>query len=284
MAINIIMLNQIIHGDCFEVLKDIPDKSIDAVITDPPYLTTNLQFDKSSYDVDSLLGLLLLKLKDTGQIATFGSVELLAKFSSVFTTRWTGVWLKPNHGFRSYNAKKPPSKMEIYGVFAHPKHTVDKLTFNKIIKKGEPYQKKNPGIKRSSWGSQLTMGNPNGFTEINLGTRHQTDVIEAPNKPCMKIPERSKHPTQKPIKVISTLIQWITIPSDLVLDPFCGSGTTAVACKELGRNYICIEKEKEYFDIACDRIFQPREYSETELEIMELKQPEFKQLSLLDLV
>ncbi|ADZ31536.1 methyltransferase [Planktothrix phage PaV-LD] len=57
---------------------------------------------------------------------------------------------------------------------------------------------------------------------------------------------------------------------------------TFVACKELGRNYICIEKEKEYFDIACDRISQPREYSETELEIMELKQPEFKQLSLFD--
>ena len=50
----------------------------------------------------------------------------------------------------------------------------------------------------------------------------------------------------------------------------------------LGRNYICIEKEKEYFDIACDRISQPREYSETELEAMELKQPEFKQLSLFD--
>ncbi len=63
-----------------------------------------------------------------------------------------------------------------------------------------------------------------------------------------------------------------------------GSGTTAVACKELNRNYICIEKEKEYFDIACDRISQPREYSETELEIIELKQPEFKQLSLLDLI
>lgn len=80
------------------------------------------------------------------------------------------------------------------------------------------------------------------------------------------------------------LITLITPENGTVLDPFCGSGTTAVACKELGRNYICIEKEKEYFDIACDRISQPREYSEIELEIMELKQPEFKQLSLLDLV
>jgi DNA modification methylase len=80
------------------------------------------------------------------------------------------------------------------------------------------------------------------------------------------------------------LITLITPENGIVLDPFCGSGTTAVACKELGRNYICIEKEKEYFDIACDRINQPREYSELEIEIKELNKPEFKQLSLLDLI
>jgi site-specific DNA-methyltransferase (adenine-specific) len=90
------------------------------------------------------------------------------------------------------------------------------------------------------------------------------------------------HPTVKSRHLMKYLITLITPDNGTVLDPFCGSGTTAVACKELGRNYICIEKEKEYFDIACDRISQPREYSETELEIMELKQPEFKQLSLFD--
>ena len=95
---------------------------------------------------------------------------------------------------------------------------------------------------------------------------------------------KNTHPTVKSRHLMKYLITLITPENGTVLDPFCGSGTTAVACKELGRNYICIEKEKEYFDIAYDRISQPREYSETELEIMELKQPEFKQLSLLDLV
>ena len=90
------------------------------------------------------------------------------------------------------------------------------------------------------------------------------------------------HPTVKSRHLMKYLITLITPENGTVLDPFCGSGTTAVACKELNRNYICIEKEKEYFDIACDRISQPREYSETELETMELKQPEFKQLSLFD--
>lgn len=95
---------------------------------------------------------------------------------------------------------------------------------------------------------------------------------------------KNTHPTVKSRHLMKYLITLITPENGIVLDPFCGSGTTAVACKELGRNYICIEKEKEYFDIACDRISQPREYSELELEIAELKQPEFKQLSLLDLV
>jgi site-specific DNA-methyltransferase (adenine-specific) len=95
---------------------------------------------------------------------------------------------------------------------------------------------------------------------------------------------KNTHPTVKSRHLMKYLITLITPENGIVLDPFCGSGTTAVACKELNRNYICIEKEKEYFDIACDRINQPREYSELEIEIKELNKPEFKQLSLLDLI
>ena len=67
------------------------------------------------------------------------------------------------------------------------------------------------------------------------------------------------HPTVKSRHLIKYLIQLITPPNGVVLDPFCGSGTTALACKELGRNYICIEKELEYYQIACNRINQPVE-------------------------
>jgi len=78
------MINQIIHGDCFDVLQQIPDNSIDAVITDPPYMKTDLNFDKTGFNVDLFLELLLLKLKNDGQLAVFGSIELLAKFSSIY--------------------------------------------------------------------------------------------------------------------------------------------------------------------------------------------------------
>jgi site-specific DNA-methyltransferase (adenine-specific) len=87
------------------------------------------------------------------------------------------------------------------------------------------------------------------------------------------------HPTVKSRHLMKYLITLITPENGIVLDPFCGSGTTAVACKELNRNYICIEKEQEYFNIACDRINQPREYSDVEIE-KELKQFESKQLNL----
>ncbi|MFM6916441.1 MAG: DNA-methyltransferase, partial [Dolichospermum sp.] len=67
------------------------------------------------------------------------------------------------------------------------------------------------------------------------------------------------HPNEKPLEIMKRLVEMLTDEGGTVLDPFAGSGTTAVACKELGRNYICIEKELEYYQIACNRINQPVE-------------------------
>ncbi|MFM6206572.1 DNA methyltransferase [Planktothrix sp.] len=94
---------------------------------------------------------------------------------------------------------------------------------------------------------------------------------------------KNTHPTVKSRHLMKYLITLITPDNGIVLDPFCGSGTTAIACKELNRNYICIEKEKEYFDIACKRVNQPRETVENDTTLENFNQeniPEFKQLSL----
>ena len=91
------------------------------------------------------------------------------------------------------------------------------------------------------------------------------------------------HPTEKPIEVMKRLVEMLTPENGTVLDPFCGSGTTALACKELGRNYICIEKEPEYYQIACNRINQPivddfkQEYPDL---IVKDESPQVQQLSL----
>jgi|688.fasta_scaffold02674_12 site-specific DNA-methyltransferase (adenine-specific) len=284
------MINQVIHGDCFEVLKDIPDGSIDAVITDPPYMTTDLNFDKTGFDVDLFLKLLLPKLKSDGQLAVFGSIELLAKFSGIYPIRWSGMWLKPRGVMRTHTAKKPMSKSEPYCIFAHPKHKVSNLVYNKILLPGEPYEKKqkNTGYIRDGK-NQIDRANASAWTKDdyvseNHGTRQQTDVIESPFKGCMKHHERTIHPTQKPVALISTLVRWISNPGDLVLDPFAGSGTTAIACKELNRNYICIEKEREYVDIIHKRLNTPITERgltvEEQVEIEEKIKPGHQQLSL----
>ncbi|MFM6250055.1 MAG: DNA-methyltransferase, partial [Dolichospermum sp.] len=106
---------------------------------------------------------------------------------------------------------------------------------------------------------------------ITIGNRCDSDVSSMTYKAltegrifpsifrCLNDHYNYQHPTQKPLLLISKLIEMLTDEGGTVLDPFAGSGTTAVACKELGRNYICIEKELEYYQIACNRINQPVE-------------------------
>ncbi|MFM6312700.1 MAG: DNA-methyltransferase, partial [Dolichospermum sp.] len=98
---------------------------------------------------------------------------------------------------------------------------------------------------------------------FDRGSRTYKSLIEGRIFPsifrCLNDHYNYQHPTQKPLLLISKLIEMLTDEGGTVLDPFAGSGTTAVACKELGRNYICIEKEREYYQIACNRINQPVE-------------------------
>ncbi|MFM6044791.1 MAG: DNA-methyltransferase, partial [Dolichospermum sp.] len=102
-----------------------------------------------------------------------------------------------------------------------------------------------------------------GIYEFDIGSKMHKSLTEGRIFPsifrCVNDHYDYQHPTQKPLLLISKLIEMLTDEGGTVLDPFAGSGTTAVACKELGRNYICIEKELEYYQIACNRINQPVE-------------------------
>lgn len=247
-------------GDCLDLMQDMENSSIDAIITDPPYMTTNIDFDKKGFDKDRFIELCVDKLKPNGQLVSTGSVELLAHFAKTFKIRWTGAWIKHNGVMRSHCAKKPASRCELYAVFAHPSHKIKDLTFNQIIIPGKPYTHtmKYTGKVRDT-NDQITVLSPgawtiDGYKIVNEGTRRQTDVIEAASKTDMKHAERTIHPTQKPVKLMSTFIQWTTNEGDLVLDPFMGSGSTGAACKELKRNFTGIELNPEFFEIAEKRI------------------------------
>lgn len=260
-------LNQIIQGDCFDVLPNIPDNSIDMILTDPPYCTTDLFFDKEGFSLDIVLHQFLRILKPNGYIAIFAPVLMQAKIANIFHLRFSGAWVKPAGTMRTHSAKKPMNQWELYCVFSHPDHRVSNLTWNAVKEEGSPYKKvqRYNGFLRggkdqldrattSSW-------TKDGFVAENDGFRVQTDVIYAPNKPYMAHRERTKHPTQKPLKVISVLIQWLTNEGDIVLDPFSGSGTTAIACKRLNRQFLAIEKEREFYEYSVERlngdVYQP---------------------------
>lgn len=254
------MENQIIKGDCFDVMQQFPDGIFDAIITDPPYMSTDLHFDKKGFDVDKWVEECIRVLKKNGYLISFGSIPLLGQISLSVPLRWSGYWLKSCPVIRTHNAKKPMSKGEPYSVFAHPNHSIPMLTFNKITIPGKPYRtvQRNRGYRRKSSDSidrACTNGWTNdGYIKENLGVRFQTDVLEGHSKNRMKRSERTAHPTQKPISIMSTLIRMCTNENDLILDPFAGSGTLALACLETDRRYVCIEKDDNYFKIIEDRI------------------------------
>ena len=242
-------------NDCFiNALKKVPDKSIDLVLIDPPYLSTDLAFDKAGFDLDALKIELARVIKPSGYIACFGTIELLSSFIEPFLIRFSGVWLKTRGTMRTATAKKPMSKCEPYAVFCLKGAKICDMTFNKLKIAGEPYTKKqtNTGYQRDgkdslAW-ANASSWTKDGYISENDGFRWQTDVIEAPNKPCMKHAERTEHPTQKPLQALSVLIKMLSNEGDLVLDCFGGSGSTPAACIELGRDFIVIEKDPTYFN------------------------------------
>lgn len=251
--------NSIILGDCLQHMKQFPEKSFDCILTDPPYLTTDLAFDKEGFDVDQWIEACLHCLKDNGYLISFGSIELLAKILTKFTIRWSGCWLKSGSTMRTKTAKKPRGQMESYVVFVKPNSKISELTFNQVKIPGEPYRTIGRRRMRRDGKDCLYKASPESFTKDgyvmeNDGWRYQTDVIKEGGKSQMPLQERTEHPTQKPVNVYKTLLEFCTNENDLVLDPFAGSGTLAVAATQLNRRYVCIEKNPEYYAMILDRL------------------------------
>ena len=258
---DILPRNSVVNADFLDVLKYVPDASIDLVLIDPPYLSTDLDFDKAGFDLAALKTELARVIKPSGYIACFGTIELLANFVNPFSIRFSGVWLKPRGTMRTKTAKKPMSKCEPYAVYCLKGAKIADMTFNKLKIAGEAYSKKhtNTGYKRDGKDSLSRSDNSgwtqDGYVSENDGFRWQTDVIEAPAKNCMKHAERTEHPTQKPIQALSVLVKMLSNEGDLVLDCFGGSGSTGATCLGLNRDFILIEKDKTYFnDIIVPRL------------------------------
>ena len=236
------MLN-LIHGDCLEVMKTIPDASIDAIITDPPYGTTACKWD-SIIPFEPMWEQLKRIIKPNGAIVLFGSQPftsaLVMSNPKMFKYEW--VWNKIMVTNFAMAKKQPLRCVENILLFYSNQPTYNPQFNNEKTKK--------PFGKISTSKSEVCG---------NLGLKKQSGVGYPKNiltfpRPNNLSKDGNLHPTQKPVALLEYLIKTYTNENDTVLDFTMGSGTTGVACKNLNRNFIGIEKDDNYFKIASDRI------------------------------
>lgn len=224
------------QGDCLELMKDIPDGSIDMVLTDPPYGTTQCKWD-TVIDLELMWKDLKRITKDNGAIILFGNQPFTSILgaSNVKQLKYSWIWQKSS-ATGHLNAKKMPMK-------SHE----DILVF---YKKPPTY---NPqGLK--DYGKEVTRGN-NGKCYGKSGTKNTQEKTGYPRTiQSFKSEGKTVHPTQKPVPLMEYLIRTYTNEGETVLDFTMGSGTTGVACKNLNRNFIGIELDEKYFEIAKERI------------------------------
>ena len=226
------------QGDCLELMKDIPDKSIDMILCDLPYGTTACKWD-TVIPFEPLWEQYKRIIKDNGAIVLFGSEPFSSylRMSNIKQFKYDWIWDKKLAG-NGILAKKQPLKIhEIISVF-NSKTYYPQKTKGKFRKK--------MGLKES----QITGGNsfcnetendeyyPKSIQEFGIGNLRTGRL----------------HPTQKPVALLEYLIKTYTLEWETVLDNCMGSGSTGVACKNLNRNFIGIELDPEYFKIAEKRI------------------------------
>ena len=235
--------------DCFNVFPLIADKSVDAIIADLPYGTTACKWD-SVLPLDKLWAEYKRVLKDDGCIILTASQPftsaLVMSNPKMFKYEW--IWKKTRYSGNLNATRLPLKAHESVLIFAKgktkyfpikteaPEHLIDKRkTINpSIVKDGGAYN-----------GSK-------GFVNIRKkddGTRYPISVQEFKNPN-----NNSLHPTQKPVELMEYLIKTYTNENEIVLDNTMGSGTTGLACLKTNRQFIGIEKEKQYYDVAVRRL------------------------------
>jgi len=260
-------INTITCGDCLEVMKQIPDKSIDMILTSPPYFNAREYSQYSSYEeylsfIDTVFSCARSKVKQGGILVLNLSCVIIARkkrseesirlpipfdVCSMLSKDWNFLddilWVKPDGA--SNRAIK----------FSHHRRPVAYKTFNVteyvlvFSKRGCLLDK---SIRRHSWEIIKKSLVTDGYERTNVWNI------------C---PERNQHPAPFPLSLANKCVSYYSFIGDTVLDPFMGSGTTAVACINTGRNFIGIEKEEKYCRIAEERIHALRSPAQNTMEI-----------------
>jgi site-specific DNA-methyltransferase (adenine-specific) len=243
--------NSILNGDCLELMKDIPDKSINLVLCDLPYGVLNRNNPSSKWDsiipFEPLWEQYRRITKPNAAIVLFAQGMFTAKLmmSNPKWWRYNLVWDKVlKNGFLNAN-RQPLRQHEDICVFSS-----GQTTYNPQMVKCEPH-KRNHGY--GSMGKQVNncYGSFVSTPTIISNEKFPTSIISVPKQ---HIKGKSYHPTEKPVALLEYLIKTYSNENDVVLDNTCGSGSTCVAAVLTERKFIGIEMDENYFNIACDRI------------------------------
>jgi len=257
------LINKIYHGDCLELMTDIDSASVDLILSDPPYLQSlsklSPALDGKLIDWNLLSDQFYRILKPNGQVALFcdliTSVVLINAYQNNFRFRFHWVWQKPNGN--PVNNKQPLSEIELILVWCKKDAKTRDLTFNHkdISTPGDPYSRK------SIHQSKIRKQHGNYLTKNSSGQRFPRQVIQFPSKCNLTKQERLEaepFPCYKPINLCGHVIKALSNPDNLILDPFSGSGSVAIVCHRLNRNFIAIEKDPEYYIESMGRLERER--------------------------
>lgn len=232
------------QGDCLEIMKEISDGSIDLILCDLPYGMTKFEWDKP-LDFNKLWEQYERIIKDNGAIVLFGkepfTSELVLSNRKLF--RYELIWEK-TRASNSMQVKKQPSAIhENILVFYKKQPTYNDLKF----KVDEKYIDKRKSINDSFYSN----GHYQGVMKRKAddGWRHPQSIL-----PFNSVWKKDMHPTEKPVELLVWLINSYTNKNETVLDNCMGSGSTGVACINTNRNFIGIELDEKYFEIAKERI------------------------------
>jgi site-specific DNA-methyltransferase (adenine-specific) len=240
---------ELIRGDCLEEMKKIPDGSIDLVLTDPPYGTTACKWD-TVIPFEPMWEQLKRVIKPNGAIVLFGSQPFTSALvmSNVKMFKYEWIW-EAHKGKNPMLAKIQPMKIhESVLVFGE-----GKIIYNPQMTSGKPYKQRGEHNKLKSH-NIYAAGRAVGYAkDFDSSKRYPVTKLYFSNH---NQKGNSFHPTQKPVALMEYLIKTYTNDDETVLDFTMGSGTTGVACKNLNRNFIGIELDKEYYEIAKERIME----------------------------
>ena len=245
------------QGDCLELMKNIPDGSVDLVLTDPPYGTTACKWD-SVIPFEPMWEQLNRIIKPNGAICLFGNEPftscLICSNINGFKYRWD--WNKKIPSGMGYAKYRPMQQTEDICVFSKGG---EKTKYNpQFTKREKPIKSGGNSIQARVYNNFKCMEDGKEYKKT-YDYKNPVTLIEFD-----KVRKGALHPTQKPVPLLEYLIRTYTNEGETVLDFTMGSGSTGVACVNTNRNFIGIELDEGYFNIAKKRIEEAQAQSRIE--------------------